>query len=134
MITNIFVNLPTKDLGKSVAFFEKLGFTINPQFTDKNAACVVFGKNIYAMILTEEKFKEFTNKEITDSTVSAEAILALSIESKDKVDKFMEKALAAGAIEPRKPEVYDFMYGRGFEDLDGHLWEIFWMDPNHVEK
>ena len=134
MISNIFINLPTKNLDKSVAFFEKLGFKINPQFTDKTAACVVLGKNIYAMILTEEKFKGFTNKEIPDGTRSAETIHALGVENKDEVDKFMGKALAAGATEPRKPEVYDFMYGRGFEDPDGHLWEIFWMDPNYVEK
>jgi predicted lactoylglutathione lyase len=133
MATKIFVNLPVKDLDKSKEFFVKLGYTINPQFTDEKAACVVISEDIYAMILKEEFFKTFTpKKEIADATKSTEVLVALSADSKEKVNELLDKAFAAGAREARPPEDHGFMYGRSFEDPDGHIWEVFWMDMNAV--
>ncbi len=130
MATKIFVNLPVKDLNKSKEFFTKIGFTINPQFTDETAACVVISDDIYAMILTHAKFKEFTKKEIADSTKTTEVLTCLSSESKDKVNEMVDKAIAAGATEAREPMDYGFMYARSFNDPDGHVWEVMWMDMN----
>ncbi len=131
MPTKIFVNLPVKDLDKSKKFFTKLGFTINPQFTNEKAACVVISADIYAMILTEEFFKTFIpKKEISDATKSTEVLVALSADSKEKVDEMADKALAAGASKLREPEDHGFMYSRSFQDPDGHIWEVFWMDIN----
>ena len=132
MATKIFVNLPVKDLNRSKEFYSKIGFSINPQFTDETAACVVIAEDIYAMILTHAKFKEFTPKEISDSTKTSEVLNALSFESKDKVNEIVTKALQAGGTEARDPFDYGFMYGRSFNDPDGHIWEAFWMDPNAV--
>ncbi len=133
MINKIFVNLPVKDLQKSMSFFSNLGFKINKQFTDENAACLVITEEIYAMLLLEKFFKTFIKKEIADSTKFTEAILALNTESRAEVDSILAKALAAGAKEYREAEDYGWMYGRSFEDLDGHLWEVGYMDPAHVE-
>ncbi len=131
MATQIFVNLPVKDLDKSKKFFTDIGFTINPQFTDEKAACVVISEDIYAMILREEFFKTFIpNKEIADSTKSTEVIVALSADSKEKVNELADKALAAGASKLREPEDHGFMYSRSFQDPDGHIWEVFYMDMN----
>lgn len=132
MATKIFVNLPIKDLGKSQDFFTKLGYSFNPQFSDENAACLVISEDIYAMLLTEPFFKTFTKKEIADARKSTEVLVALSSESKQEVDDLLRKALAAGATEAREPQDHGFMYGRSFEDLDGHIWEIFWMDPSAI--
>ena len=132
MGTKVFVNLPVKDLDKSKEFFAKLGFTFNAQFTNKNAACMVISEDNYAMLLVEPFFKTFTKKEIVDAKKSTEALIAMSAESKEKVNEMLSKALAAGANEPREPQDHGFMYGRAFEDLDGHIWEIFWMDPKAV--
>jgi predicted lactoylglutathione lyase len=134
MPTNIFVNLPVKDLGQSMGFFEKLGFRFNPQFTDETAACMVISETIYAMLLTHAKFKDFTRKAIVDATKSTEVLTCLSRDSRGEVDKLVEAALAAGGTETRDPMDYGFMYGRSFDDLDGHIWEIIWMDPAHVQK
>ena len=135
MATKIFVNLPTKDLEKAKEFFTKIGFTINPQFTNEQGACVVISDDIYAMILTENFFKGFTpKKEIADATKSTEVLLALSAGSKEEVNNMMDKALAAGATEARPAEDHGFMYGRSFEDPDGHIWEVFWMDPAAANK
>jgi len=134
MNTKIFVNLPVKDLKRSMTFFEQLGFQFNPQFTDETAACMVITNDIYAMLLTHAKFKAFTNKEIADATKYTEVLTALSCESKAKVDELVETALKAGGTESRDLMDYGFMYGRSFDDLDGHIWEIFWMDPSHVQK
>jgi len=133
MINKIFINLPVKDLQKSMSFFSNLGFKINKQFTDENAACLVITDEIYAMLLLEKFFKTFIKKEIADSVKSTETILALMCESRAEVDVLVEKALKAGAKEYREPEIYEWMYGRSFEDLDGHLWEVGYMDPAHVE-
>jgi hypothetical protein len=132
--TQIFVNLPVKNLGKTIAFFTKLGFTFNPHFTDKKAACMIIGKNIFAMLLVEKFFKMFTKKKIANTKKTTEVLLALSVESRKKVDELMRKAIKAGGKEPRKPEDHGWMYGRDFEDLDGHIWEVFTMDMRKMPK
>lgn len=134
MATKIFVNLPVKDLNKSIEFFRKIGFPHNPQFTDETAACIVVSEDIYVMLLTHPKFREFTNKEISDSTRTAEVILALSTTSKEQVSETVEKAIKAGATEPIGAKDYGFMLQRSFQDLDGHLWEVIWMDPAAVSQ
>ncbi len=134
MATQIFVNLPVKDLNKTITFFTRLGFTFNPQFTDENATCMIVGKDIFVMLLVEKFFKTFTSKEICDTAKDAEAIVALSAESREKVDEMISKATEAGGKESRKPQDYGWMYGRGFQDIDGHLWEIFYMDESAAKK
>ena len=134
MATKIFVNLPVKDLNKSKEFFTKLGFTINPQFTDEKAACVVISEDIYAMILTENFFKTFTKKDIADAGKSTEAIIALSADSKEKVNEMADKAIEAGGKQSLDPQDHGFMYQRSFQDLDGHLWEVLWMDPAAINQ
>jgi predicted lactoylglutathione lyase len=134
MITNIFVNLPVKDLNKTVEFFTKLSFTFNPQFTDENATCMIVGKDIFVMLLVEKFFKTFTKKEISDTTKNTEAIVALSTQSREEVDQMMEKVVNAGGKEARDPQDHGWMYGRSFEDINGHLWEIFYMDESAMKK
>lgn len=134
MATKIFVNLPVKDLERSKAFFTKIGFMINPQFTDETAACVVITEDIYAMILTHAKFKEFTEKEIADANKTTEVLISLSFDSKEKVNGLLDTALKAGATEAREPIDYGFMFGRSFNDPDGHIWEAFYMDMNAVPQ
>ncbi|PVC70393.1 VOC family protein [Streptomyces sp. CS081A] len=128
---SIFVNLPVKDLDASKAFFEKLGYSFNPQFSDDTAACLVISDTIFAMLLTEKKFKEFTapGKEISDATKATEVLITLSAESREKADELADAALAAGGTLAKDPMDMGFMYGRSFTDLDGHHWEVFWMDP-----
>ncbi len=130
MTRQIFVNLPVRDLKKSIEFFTRLGYTFNPQFTDDNATCMIIGENIFAMLLVEKYFKTFTAKEITDSRKQTEVLLALSYDSREAVDELVKKAVAAGGTTPTQPKDHGFMYQHGFDDLDGHTWEIFWMDPN----
>ncbi|MEJ2121488.1 MAG: VOC family protein [Alphaproteobacteria bacterium] len=132
MPKQIFVNLPIRDLEKSMAFYEALGFTVNPQFTDDTAACIVISDTIYAMLLTHDKFKQFTTKDIADATKTTEVLTALSVESKDAVNEMVDAAVRAGGTEPRDPIDYGFMFQRAFDDLDGHTWEIVWMDPSQV--
>lgn len=134
MISKIFVNLPVRDLDKSMAFFKAIGFSFNPQFTDNTAACMVISDDIYAMLLTHEKVRQFTKKEIADAHQTTEVLTALAVESKAKVHELADTALKAGAKEPRSPQDYGFMFARSFEDPDGHIWEVFWMDPAHVQK
>ncbi len=134
MATQIFVNLPVKDLNKSMAFFKSIGYSFNPQFTDETAACLVISNEIYAMLLTHEKFKEFTTKEIVDATKSTEVLIALSTESKAEVNAMLDKVIKAGGKEFRQPMDYGFMFSRSFEDLDGHVWEILWMDPKSINQ
>ncbi|HEX9980373.1 MAG TPA: VOC family protein [Flavobacterium sp.] len=128
METQIFVNLPVKDLKRSMDFFTSLGYTFNMQFTDENAACLVISQHIYAMLLTEARFKDFTKKDIADASKTTEVILALSVESREKVDETVSKAIAAGGSAPNPVQDHGFMYGHGFEDPDGHLWEVFWFN------
>jgi len=129
MKTQIYVNLPVKDLKRSTTFFEKLGFELNPKFSDERATCVVLGENMYAMLLVESFFQTFTNKPISDATKSTEVLVCLSCESREKVDDLVKKAIAAGGRAPREPQDQGFMYGHGFEDLDGHIWELIFMEP-----
>lgn len=131
---NIFVNMMVKDLNKSMEFFKKLGWSFNEQFTDETAASLIISENIYCMLLTQEKMKQFTSKELVDPSKSTEVLLAISTESKQEVDELVDKALEAGATKQREPEDYGFMYSRSFNDLDGHIWEVFYMDPNYVQK
>jgi predicted lactoylglutathione lyase len=129
----IFVNLPVKDLEKSMTFFKALGFSFNAQFTDETAACMVISNDIYAMLLTHKKFKEFTQKAIADASKSSEVLTCLSAESRDEVNKMVDAALKAGGQKLREPQDYGFMYERSFQDPDGHIWEIMWMDPAAVK-
>ena len=133
MNKNIFVNLPVKDLDRSKAYFAKLGYTFNAQFTDETAACMVISENIYAMLITHARFADFTVKAIADSTKTTEVLVALSCESKDEVAKIADAAIAAGASEAKPPQDYGFMVVRSLNDLDGHIWEYLWMDPEHVQ-
>ncbi|MBM7714069.1 VOC family protein [Siminovitchia sp. FSL H7-0308] len=133
-LNNIFVNLPVKDLNRSVTFFTHVGFEFNPQFTDETATCMMIGDHIFAMLLVEDKFKTFTDKEIVDATKSTEVLLALTAESRDHVDEIVNKALAAGGKPSKKPTDHGFMYEWGFQDLDGHTWEIFYMDPSAINQ
>ncbi|TLX81592.1 MAG: glyoxalase/bleomycin resistance/extradiol dioxygenase family protein [Thaumarchaeota archaeon] len=130
----IFVNLPVKDLTKTVEFFTKLGFRFNPQFTDDNATCMIVADNIFVMLLVEKFFKTFTKKEICDAKKSTEVLIALSAESREKVDEMINIALEAGGIEPRAPQDHGWMYGRSFEDINGHQWEIIYMDESAAKK
>jgi predicted lactoylglutathione lyase len=132
--SKIFVNLPVKDLNRSVEFFTKLGYKFNPQFTDENATCMIIGEDIYAMLLVEKYFQTFTKKKIVDAKTSSEVLTALSLKSREAVDQIVNKALAAGAKRYAEPKDHGFMYQWGFEDLDGHIWEYFWMDPAFVQK
>ena len=134
MPNQIFVNLPVRDLDKSKTFFESLGFTFNPQFTDHTAACMVITDVIYAMLLTHDKFKQFTTKQIADATRTTEVLTALSVDSKDAVNEMVDAAIAAGGTEPRDPTDYGFMFQRAFDDLDGHTWEIVWMDEAAMQE
>ncbi|MBL8168941.1 MAG: VOC family protein [Acidobacteria bacterium] len=133
MATKIFVNLPVKDLNASIAFFTRLGYSFNQQFTDETATCMVISEDIYAMLLTHEKFKMFTPKEICDATKSSEVLIALSCESREQVDELVAKAVAAGGSSYSKPQDHGFMYAHGYQDLDGHIWEVMWMDPSAVQ-
>jgi uncharacterized protein len=132
MTRQIFVNLPVKDLNKSIEFFTHLGFTFNPQFTDENATCMIVGENIFAMLLVEKFFKTFTPKEVCDTTKYAEVLVALSFESRTEVDEIVAKAITAGGTTYKEPNDMGFMYQHGFQDLDGHIWEIFFMDESAV--
>jgi uncharacterized protein len=134
MPTQIFVNLPVKDLERSVEFFSRLGYTFNPQFTDRNATCMIVGENIFVMLLMESYFKTFTPKAVADAKSSTEAIVALSAASRDDVNRIVELALAGGARRYAEPADHGFMYQWGFEDLDGHIWEHLWMDSAHVQQ
>lgn len=128
------MNLPIKDLSKSVAFFTKLGFSFNPQFTDQNATCMIIGEDIFIMLLVEKFFKSFTKKDVCDTSKNTEAIVALSVESREKVNQMIEKAIEAGGSEPREKQDHGWMYGRSFEDIDGHLWEVFFMEESAIKK
>ena len=124
----IFVNLPVADLDAAKAFYEAIGFTNNPQFTDETAACMVLSDVIHVMLLTHTKFQEFTPREIADATKVSEVLIAISEDSREGVDAVTDKALAAGGTEARPKQDYGFMYSRSFADLDGHIWEPMWMD------
>lgn len=130
MARQIFVNLPIADMKRSRAFFEQLGFTFNPQFTNDQGACMVISEGIYAMLLVKPFFKSFIDTEISDPTKVTEVLTCFSCDSREEVDEFVRKAVAAGGRAHRKPQDYGFMYGHGFVDPDGHIWELSYMDPN----
>ncbi|HEV8082004.1 MAG TPA: VOC family protein [Chitinophagaceae bacterium] len=134
MATKIFVNLPVKDLTRSVEFFTMLGYKFNPQFTDEKATCMIIAEDIFVMLLIEEFFKSFIKKEIADTTKSTESIICLSADSREKVDEMVNKAVGAGGTIYKEPQDHGFMYGHAYQDLDGHLWEIMWMDPSAINK
>lgn len=134
MAKKIFVNLPVKELPRSVAFFSKLGFSFNPQFTSDDATCMVISDDIYAMLLVEKFFATFTDKPTADATKTTEVLVALALDSRDEVTKLCEAAFAAGGRRYKEPQDHGFMFAWGFEDLDGHIWEPFWMDPSHVQQ
>ena len=130
MHTKIFVNLPVRNLDTSMEFFTKLGFNFNPQFTDVTAACMMITEDVFVMLLTEVKFKTFTPKEICDATKNTEVLVCLSFESRERVDEMVRKAVGAGGTTYNEPQDYGFMYGHGFQDLDGHIWEVIYMEPS----
>lgn len=129
MATLIFVNLPVTDLQRSIAFYEAVGATVNPQFTDPTAACMVFSETIHVMLLTHDKYRQFTTKPIADTHATSAALICLSADSRSAVDAMLQRAGAAGGVvDPSPPQDYGFMYGRGYDDPDGHRWEVMWMN------
>lgn len=132
--TKIFVNLPVKNLKKSIVFFTKLGFTFNPQFTNEESTCMIISEHIFAMLIVEKRFKTFTKKKISDAKKTTEVLLALQIGSRKQVDEMVKKAVAAGGSIYRKPDDYGWMYAHSFADLDGHQWEAFYINEKAVPK
>jgi uncharacterized protein len=133
MINSIFVNLHVKNLERSVKFFTLMGFKFNAQFTNEEATCMILGPNMYAMLLVEKLFTDFTKRPIPELPKTAEMITSLMLENRADVDVLADKAMQAGAVKYSDPVEMGFMYNRSFQDLDGHLWEVGWMDPAHVE-
>jgi predicted lactoylglutathione lyase len=133
MASKIFVNLPVKNLNRSIEFFTKLGFRFNQQFTDETATSMIVTDDNFVMLLTEEKFKTFTPKEICDARKFTEVLVALSYDSRAEVDDLVREAVAAGGSTYNEPQDHGFMYSHGFQDLDGHIWEVFYMDPSFVQ-
>ncbi|AFY91169.1 VOC family protein [Chroococcidiopsis thermalis] len=134
MSPQIFVNLPVKNLNQSIEFFTQLGFQFNSQFTDETATCMIISQDIFVMLLTHEKFKTFTPKEICDATKSTEVLVCLSAQSRETVDEMVRQAIAAGGTTYNEPQDHGFMYAHGFQDLDGHIWEIAYMEPNARDR
>jgi predicted lactoylglutathione lyase len=133
MASQIFLNLPVKNLDASVAFFTKMGYTFNAQFTNADATCMIVNEHIYVMLLVKPFFKTFVTKKIADAHKTVQMLVGLSFDSKDDVNKMVDAAIAAGAVEARDPLDHGFMYTRAFNDLDGHIWEMFWMDSSTVQ-
>lgn len=129
----VFINLPVEDLPRSVEFFTGLGFTFNPQFTDESATCMVVSDTIFVMLLVRDRFAQFIDKPLADARQTTEVLVALSCDSADEVRAQCERAFALGARRYKDPVDYGFMLQWGFEDLDGHVWELVWMDPSHVQ-
>jgi uncharacterized protein len=134
MSTKIFVNLPVKNLNNSVEFFTKLGFKFDPKFTDETATCMIVAEDIFVMLLTETMFQTFTPKKICDATKSTEVLVCLTADSREKVNDMVRKAVAAGGTTYNEPQDHGFMYGHGFEDLDGHIWELICMEPSPTNQ
>jgi predicted lactoylglutathione lyase len=130
MKRQIYVNLPIRDMERSKAFFGALGFGFNPQFTNEQGACLVISDDIYAMLLVESFFRTFTNKPVADARQATEVLVCLSCASRAEVDDLVRRAVAAGGSAPMPPQDHGFMYGHGFTDLDGHMWELVYMDPS----
>ena len=134
MATKIFVNLPVKDLQRSIDFFTRLGFTFNPQFTDDKATCMIIGENIFAMLMVEERFRDFTRKTVSDATQSTEVLIALDAESKERVDEIVKLAVENGGSLYADPKDYGWMYYHCFADPDGHQWEFMYMDESAIPQ
>ncbi len=134
MATKVFINLPVKDLDKSMAFFKGLGFTFNPQFTDEKAACMVISDSIFAMLLTEPFFQTFTAKKISDAKTATEVLIALDAASRDEVQDTVAKAVKLGGTRYAEPQDHGWMYQHSFADLDGHQWEILYMDESQMPE
>ena len=132
MHKQIFVNLPVKDLQRSRQFFSRLGFGFNEQFSNDDGACLIIGENIFAMLLVERFFQGFTSKPVADATQVTEVLTCLSCESREEVDALVARAIEAGGRAPNPKQDHGFMYGHGFEDPDGHVWELSWMDMSAV--
>lgn len=130
MPRNLYVNLPVQDLERTVDFFAALGFAFNPKFTDENATCMIINDNTSVMLLVESYFATFTRKPVADAKASTETLLAISVDSRAEVDDLVVRAIAKGASEYAEPKDYGFMYQRGIADLDGHQWEVFYMDES----
>ncbi len=133
MNSKLFVNLAIKDLEKTKQFYTKLGFSFNTQFSNEEGVCMIIGPDNYVMLLTEKLFKTFTTKEICDTSRSNEALISISMESKQAVDEMLNKVAAAGGKQPKPAVDEGFMYSGDFEDLDGHAWGVFWMDPTSIQ-
>ena len=129
----LFVNIPVSDLQRSITFFEALGFTFNRQFTDATATCMLVGEDAYFMLLTRARFTEFSKRPVGDARKETNALFAISVDSRAQVDTVVQQALAAGGSPAADPQDHGFMYGRSFYDLDGHHWEVFWMDPSAIQ-
>ncbi|MGY3447467.1 VOC family protein [Bradyrhizobium sp. USDA 4473] len=133
--TMIFVNLPVSNLARATAFYEAIGASKNPQFSDDTASCMVISETIFVMLLTHDKFRQFTPKTIADAKTTSEVLICLSAENRDAVDGYVTKAKGAGgSADPSPKQDYGFMYGRSFEDPDGHIWEVMWMDVEAATK
>ncbi|MEZ6121583.1 MAG: glyoxalase/bleomycin resistance/extradiol dioxygenase family protein [Planctomycetaceae bacterium] len=132
MSGKMFVNLPVRVLDESMAFFRAIGCSFNPQFTDETAACLVISEHNFVMLLTEAKWNQMIPRPISDTKLGSEAVICLSLETKEDVASIVANALAAGATRISDPDDYGFMFQDGFQDLDGHLWSFFWMDPGHI--
>jgi uncharacterized protein len=129
----LFVNIPVSDLQRSITFFEALGFTFNRQFTDATATCMLVGEDAYFMLLTRERFKEFSKRPVGNSRTETNALFAISVNSREEVDEVVKKAVAAGGSHAADRQDHGFMYGWSFYDPDGHHWEVFWMDPSAIQ-
>lgn len=134
MTSKIFLNLPVTDLQRSIAFFTRLGFTFNPQFTDETATCMVVSEDIYVMLLTHDKFRSFSPNPICDARTATEVLTCLTRDSREAVDDLVKAAVDAGGNTYKEPEDHGFMYGHGFQDLDGHVWELVWLNPEESES
>lgn len=134
MANQIFVNLPVANLQKSIEFFTQVGFTFNPQFTDDKSTCMIIGENIFAMLLVRERFQDFTKKEISDAHKTTEVLLAIDAPSREAVDDMVRKAVAAGGVTYMNPQDHGWMYQHSFADLDGHQWEVCFMDESLLPK
>ena len=134
MKTKIFLNLAVKDLNKAVTFYNELGFSTNPKFTNDKGACLVIDENIFVMLLVEEFYQTFTKKQICDTATSSEVLISISLDSRVQVDEMIEKAIKAGGVDYIPAKDYGWMYQRTFLDVDGHHWEIFYMDESQIPQ
>lgn len=134
MASQIFVNLPVADLKRSIAFFSALGFTFNPQWTDDSATCMIMGDNIFAMLLTRERFQGFTPRPVADATASTEVLVCLAVDSRAAVDEMVRNAVASGGSTYNAPQDHGFMYSHAFQDPDGHLWELVHLTPQEADR